>query len=250
MIKTSQISIPLCSTLILAQILLEENERTFVYGSLINSPETRWSGLLCFVLVQKGLLQQRGCWFIAPCHPCDITGMPLIWSVGIWAISWESVEWSWGVYELASFSTGIQGFWLSAKYFAGVDLYSMLLAFFGTWDEEGKTSQKENTLWRSFWFWGIARTCPELILSGGILFFAPVFWISLFFVGIYLLVFIYYLKKKNQQNTNQTKQIYQNEKISLFLVHLLIVYFCCVGVVASRYEIIFCFFLDAKLFYQ
>lgn len=58
------------------------------------------------------------------------------------------------------------------------------------------------------------------------------------------------LKKKNQQNTNQTKQTYQNEKISLFLVHLLIVYFCCVGVVASRYEIIFCFFLNAKLFYQ
>lgn len=123
--KLPKSGIPLFSALMFAQILLEEKKSTtFVCGSLISSPETLRSGFLCFLPAQRGLLQQcgygSGCWFIALCQPCDIIGICVIWSVGLWAISWGLKEGSCEVCELASFSTGIQGFWLSAKYFVGV----------------------------------------------------------------------------------------------------------------------------------
>lgn len=147
------------------------------------SPETHRSGFLCFVLAQRGLLQQFGY---------------------VWLLVYSSVSSLWHHRHASYLKYGTLGNFLGIKRMKlwsvwvgilwwrnpGLLVVSQILcwsryvvgvvAFFGTQDEEGKTSPKENTHWRSLKFWGITQTCPELILSGDILFFAPVFWISLF----------------------------------------------------------------------
>lgn len=89
------------------------------------------------------------CWFMALSHSCDVIGMPFIWSMWPCVISWGSEKWSCEVYELASFSK------LELRN-SGLMVVSHMLclswcvfdsmALFDTRDEEGKTSQKENTL--------------------------------------------------------------------------------------------------------